>query len=72
MGRGKADWISLFTVALNYVGKREILFIHAENKAGSRDQNGLAFVISFCYKTSTRRRTGVSCKNYLKGQIWCS
>lgn len=71
MERGKAYWISLITVALNYAGKREMLFMHEENKVGSRDQTGLAFVVSLCYKTSAGRRTGVSCKNYLRGHIWC-
>lgn len=66
MGRGKTYWISLITVALNYAGKREMLFMHEENKAGKRDQRGLAFVVSLCYKISTRGRIGVSCKNYLK------
>lgn len=56
-------WISLITVALNYSGKKEMLFMHEKNKVGSGDQRGLTFVASLCYKTSTRGRIGVSCQS---------
>lgn len=40
MGRVKAYYVSLITVALNYAVKREMLFAHEENKVGSRDHRG--------------------------------
>lgn len=67
MRRGKEYWISLITVALNYAGKREMLFMHEKNTVGSMDQRGLAFVVSLCYKTCTRGRIGVSCQELSVG-----